>query len=284
MGILNITPDSFSDGGRHVDLQQALDAAHSMKADGADILDIGGESTRPGAAPVDPTEELQRVGPVLEALQDIGLPLSLDSRRPSVVDAALDIGIDLINDVGGFQDPEMRSLLSDPRARGVGVCVMHMQGEPQQMQVDPHYQDVVAEVHGFLQKQLGLLEALGIARERILLDPGFGFGKTLAHNRALFEALPSLCSEQHVLVGVSRKRMIGQLSSREDSPAHERLGGSLAAAVLAAQAGASVIRVHDVRETVDALRVWNRLTHQTSESMTGTSTSTPTTVARAAPE
>lgn len=284
MGILNITPDSFSDGGRHLDLSQALDAAHRMKADGADILDIGGESTRPGAAPVDPSEELQRVGPVLEALQDIGLPLSLDSRRPSVVDAALDIGIDLINDVGGFKAPEMQALLRDPRARGLGVCVMHMQGEPQQMQRNPTYESVVEEVHGFLQEQQQLLEGLGVSPESILLDPGFGFGKTLDHNLALFGSLDLLCGQHRVLVGVSRKRMIGQLSAREDAPAHERLGGSLAAAVLAAQAGASVIRVHDVRETVDALRVWNRLTHQTSESMTGTSTSTPTTVANAAPE
>jgi dihydropteroate synthase len=283
MGIVNVTPDSFSDGGVALDPRVALDSVRAMAAAGAAICDVGAESTRPGAEPVPEDEEIARMRPVLEALADDGgaVPLSVDTRRASVAALAIDAGAVLVNDVTAGADPAMFPLVA---GRGVGICLMHMQGEPQQMQVDPHYQDVVAEVHGFLQKQLGLLEALGIARERILLDPGFGFGKTLAHNRALFEALPSLCSEQHVLVGVSRKRMIGQLSSREDSPAHERLGGSLAAAVLAAQAGASVIRVHDVRETVDALRVWNRLTHQTSESMTGTSTSTPTTVARAAPE
>jgi dihydropteroate synthase len=257
MGILNITPDSFSDGGRHVDLQQALDAAHSMKADGADILDIGGESTRPGAAPVDPTEELQRVGPVLEALQDIGLPLSLDSRRPSVVDAALDIGIDLINDVGGFQDPEMRSLLSDPRARGVGVCVMHMQGDPMTMQQAPAYRNVVAEVTRFLRQRVEALQTAGVSRERIVVDPGIGFGKTITHNLELLAGLDVFTELGiPILVGVSRKSMIGALTGR---PLEQRLAGSLAAALAAVSRGAAIVRVHEVGPARDALRVWSAI-------------------------
>lgn len=256
MGILNVTPDSFSDGGRHMALSQALEAAHRMKEEGADIIDVGGESTRPGAQPVSPEEEADRVLPVLEALAPLQIPLSLDSRRPSVVRQALAVGIDLVNDVSGFQSEAMLALLPAIHQCRAMACVMHMQGEPQTMQSAPHYDDVVAEVSGFLEAQQSRLMATGLARDQILLDPGFGFGKTLAHNRALFRHLPALSRLGPVLVGVSRKRMLAELSQRPLDRPLSRLGGSLAAAVMAAAAGAQVLRVHDVRETVDALRVW----------------------------
>ena len=256
MGILNVTPDSFSDGGRHMALSQALEAAHRMKEEGADIIDVGGESTRPGAQPVSPEEEADRVLPVLEALAPLQSPLSLDSRRPSVVRQALDVGIDLVNDVSGFQSEAMLALLPAIQQCRAMVCVMHMQGEPQTMQSAPHYDDVVEEVSGFLRAQQSRLMAAGLARDQILLDPGFGFGKTLAHNRQLFRDLPALSRVGPVLVGVSRKRMLAELSERPLDRPLSRLGGSLAAAVMAAAAGARVLRVHDVRETVDALRVW----------------------------
>ena len=256
MGILNVTPDSFSDGGRHMALSQALEAAHRMKEEGADIIDVGGESTRPGAQPVSPEEEADRVLPVLEALAPLQIPLSLDSRRPSVVRQALAVGIDLVNDVSGFQSEAMLALLPAIQQCRAMACVMHMQGEPQTMQAAPHYDDVVAEVSGFLEAQQSRLMAAGLARDQILLDPGFGFGKTLAHNQALFRHLPALSRVGPVLVGVSRKRMLAELSQRPLDRPLSRLGGSLAAAVMAAAAGAQVLRVHDVRETVDALRVW----------------------------
>lgn len=256
MGILNVTPDSFSDGGRHMALSRALEAAHRMKEEGADIIDVGGESTRPGAQPVSPEEEADRVLPVLEALAPLQIPLSLDSRRPSVVRQALAVGIDLVNDVSGFQSEAMLALLPAIQQRRAMACVMHMQGEPQTMQSAPYYDDVVAEVSGFLEAQQSRLMATGLARDQILLDPGFGFGKTLAHNRALFRHLPALSRLGPVLVGVSRKRMLAELSQRPLDRPLSRLGGSLAAAVMAAAAGARVLRVHDVRETVDALRVW----------------------------
>lgn len=254
MGILNITPDSFSDGGLHASLDRALAAARQMQQDGVDLIDVGGESTRPGAAPVSPTEELGRVLPVLESLQSLGLPLSLDSRRPEVVRAALSIGIDLVNDVSGFRDPQMRALVPELAARGLSVCVMHMQGEPQTMQSDPQYDDVVSEVFGELLRQRDHLEALGLQKSQIWLDPGFGFGKTTEHNLALLRALPRLADQGHVLAGLSRKRMLAALAQRQDQPS-ERLGGSLAAAHAAVRGGASMVRVHDVKATVDFLRV-----------------------------
>jgi dihydropteroate synthase len=256
MGILNVTPDSFSDGGHHMALSQALEAAHRMKEEGADIIDVGGESTRPGAQPVSSEEEADRVLPVLEALAPQQIPLSLDSRRHSVVRQALAVGIDLVNDVSGFQSEAMLALLPAIQQCRAMACVMHMQGEPQTMQAAPHYDDVVAEVSGFLEAQQSRLMAAGLARDQILLDPGFGFGKTLAHNQALFRHLPALSRVGPVLVGVSRKRMLAELSQRPLDRPLSRLGGSLAAAVMAAAAGVRVLRVHDVRETVDALRVW----------------------------
>ncbi len=259
MGILNITPDSFSNGGEHFDHQVAVKAAQQMVADGVDLIDIGGESTRPGAEPVSVQQELDRVLPVIEALQTLGVPLSLDSRRAAVVQQAMSIGIDLVNDVDGFRSAEMQALVPRIIDQNLMVCVMHMQGEPQTMQADPHYADVVGEVYGFLRIQRDHLVALGLDRSQILLDPGFGFGKTLTHNQALFAAIREQSREMSLLIGVSRKRMIGQLSGRDEGRAADRLGGSLAAAVLAAQAGARVVRVHDVRQTVDALRVMRGL-------------------------
>ncbi|MEY3095820.1 MAG: dihydropteroate synthase [Burkholderiaceae bacterium] len=256
MGILNVTPDSFSDGGRHMALSQALEAAHRMKEEGADIIDVGGESTRPGAQPVSPQQEADRVLPVLEALQPLRIPVSLDSRRPSVVRQALAVGIDLVNDVSGFQSDAMLALLPEIQQCRAMACVMHMQGEPQTMQSAPYYDDVVAEVSGFLEAQQSRLMAAGLSRDQILLDPGFGFGKTISHNQQLFRHLPALSRLGPVLVGVSRKRMIAELSQRPLDRPLSRLGGSLAAAVMAATAGARVLRVHDVRETADALRVW----------------------------
>lgn len=259
MGILNVTPDSFSDGGQHFEQDRAIAAAHQMVDDGVDLIDIGGESTRPGAQPVSLQEEADRVLPVIEALQGLGVPLSLDSRSAAVVRQAMAVGIDLVNDVDGFRSPEMQALVPQIIEQRLMVCVMHMQGQPQTMQTDPHYDDVVAEVFGFLKAQRDRLMALGLEQPQILLDPGFGFGKTLAHNQALFRALSSWSGSMPLLVGVSRKRMIGQLSGRDEYRAMDRLGGSLAAAVLAAQAGARVVRVHDVRQTVDALRVYRGL-------------------------
>jgi dihydropteroate synthase len=255
MGILNITPDSFSNGGEHFDHRVAVEAAQQMVADGVDLIDIGGESTRPGADPVSVQQECDRVLPVIQALQGVGVPLSLDSRRAAVVQQAMAIGIDLVNDVDGFRSPEMQQLVPQIIEQGLMVCVMHMQGEPQTMQVDPHYNDVVSEVYGFLASQRERLMAMGLEQSQILLDPGFGFGKNLTHNQALFTAISDYAGDMPLLIGVSRKRMIGQLSGRGADRAVERLGGSIAAAVLAAQAGARVVRVHDVRQTVDALRV-----------------------------
>ncbi len=259
MGILNVTPDSFSDGGQHFSPSAALDAAQLMKEQGVDILDVGAESTRPGADPVSEDEELRRLIPVLEGLQALGLPISLDSRRPRVVRQGLDLGVDLINDVTGFRDPDMQALLQLPQAKHCGVCIMHMQGEPQTMQADPRYEHVVEEVFGFLTQQAKHLLAQGVDSERILLDPGFGFGKTLHHNLALLNALDKPAMHGHVLVGLSRKRMIGELTGHHGPPA-ERLGGSLAAALYAAfYKGVAVVRVHDVQATVQAFTLWNAL-------------------------
>ena len=258
MGILNITPDSFSDGGLHGSLDQAIAAAHQMLDDGVDVIDVGGESTRPGAAPVSPAEEADRVLPVLEALQGLGLPISLDSRRPAVVRAALGVGIDMVNDVSGFRDPDMQALVPSFAERGLAACVMHMQGDPQTMQADPRYQDVVAEVHAFLLAQRDRLHALGMPMEQIWLDPGFGFGKSTDHNISLIRALPQLARNGPVLAGLSRKRMLAAVTQRIDQPS-DRLGGSLAAAHLALKNGANMVRVHDVKATVDFLRALRAL-------------------------
>lgn len=252
MGVLNVTPDSFSDGGRFAGVKGALERARKMVADGADLIDVGGESTRPGAEPVPLAEELERVIPVLRALHGaLDVPLSVDTSKPAVMRAAVAAGAGLINDVNGLRAEGAMDAVAET---GAAVCVMHMQGTPRSMQERPHYDDVVAEVGAFLSRQADALLAHGVARERILLDPGFGFGKTLEHNIALFHGLPKLAALGYpLLVGVSRKSMIGALLGGR--PVTDRLVGSVTAALLAARTGACILRVHDVRETADALAI-----------------------------
>ncbi len=252
MGILNVTPDSFSDGGRFLDREAALAQGRALVAEGADLLDVGGESTRPGAEPVPVQEELDRVIPVIEALAgELPVPLSVDTSKPEVMRAAVAAGASLINDVAALRRP---GALAAAAESGVPVCLMHMQGEPGTMQREPSYRDVVAEVRNFLAGRIAACEAAGIPRDRLLVDPGFGFGKTLAHNLALLRDLPALRSlGVAVLAGLSRKAMIGALL--DGAPVDERLYGSLAAAVLAVERGAAIVRVHNVAPTVQALRI-----------------------------
>lgn len=255
MGVLNLTPDSFSDGGRfggddRIDAARVRVEAEAMLAAGADILDLGGESTRPGAQPVSEEEELGRVMPILESLLDLDTMISVDTRKPAVARAALAAGCHLINDVGGLTDPAMLEALADSDA---AVCIMHMQGSPGTMQSNPSYEDVVAEVRTFLEQRLAGARAAGIDRDRVCLDPGFGFGKTLAHNLSLLRALRALrVDDRPILVGLSRKRMIGDLTG---AAVDARMPGSITAAVLAAERGADIVRVHDVAETVQALEM-----------------------------
>ncbi len=251
MGILNVTPDSFSDGGRFLALEAALDQARAMAAAGAAVIDVGGESTRPGAAPVSEAEELERVIPVIEVLhREIDLPISVDTSKPAVMREAVRAGAGLINDVNALRAP---GALETAAEAGVPVCLMHMQGEPRTMQQNPSYRDVVAEVRDFLAERIAACEAAGISAECLLVDPGFGFGKTLDHNLTLLRRLQELTSlGRPLLVGLSRKSMLGTLTGR---PVEQRQAASVAAAVLAAERGAAIIRVHDVAETVDALAV-----------------------------
>ena len=252
MGILNVTPDSFSDGGNFAALEFALSHAEAMVEQGVDIIDIGGESTRPGSPAVALDEELRRVMPVLYALRDIGKPLSVDTYKPEVMREALIAGADLINDINGFRAP---GAIEAVRESDCALCIMHMQGAPQTMQQEPHYQDVVAEVIAFLRERVEALTTAGIERERICLDPGFGFGKTLEHNLALMRGIGRMREELGlpVLAGVSRKSMIGALTGK---PVAERMAGSIGGALAAVAHGARIVRVHDVAETVDALAVW----------------------------
>jgi dihydropteroate synthase len=252
MGVVNVTPDSFSDGGRYFARDAAIAHARRLAEEGAEIVDIGGESTRPGAAPVSEEEELERILPVLEALGD--LCISVDTRRPAVMAAALDAGASMINDVQALQ---ASGALEAVRESQCAVCLMHMKGEPATMQRDPHYDDVVREVKAFLQERVAAAEAAGIARERIVVDPGFGFGKTAAHNLTLLGRLAELGElGAPLLAGLSRKSTIGQLTGR---PADARLAGSLAMALIAVQRGATILRVHDVKETRDVIAVWEAL-------------------------
>ncbi|OOG23337.1 dihydropteroate synthase [Thioalkalivibrio denitrificans] len=253
MGILNVTPDSFSDGGRHDDPGRALDHALAMVEAGAAIIDVGGESTRPGAEPVPVEEELARVVPVVESIAPrIPVPVSVDTSRPEVMIRAAAAGAGLINDVRALRLP---GALEAARETGLPVCLMHMCTlDPRTMQKDPHYDDVTAEVRDFLEARVAACEAAGIDRRHLVLDPGFGFGKTLEHNLALFRGLPTLADMgPPLLVGVSRKGMIGALLG--DRPVDQRVHGSVAAALLAAQRGAAILRVHDVGPTVDALGI-----------------------------
>ena len=255
MGILNVTPDSFADGGRYLDLDAALSHAEQMLADGVDIIDIGGESSRPGAPPLALAQELARVMPVLYALRDCGKPLSIDTCKPEVMREALAAGADMINDIKAFRAP---GALHAVKESDCGLCIMHMQSAPQTMQIAPRYDDVVAEVTQFLLHRIDAMEAEGIDRQRLCIDPGFGFGKTFVHNVSLFRSLEQLvvATGLPLLAGVSRKQMIGELTGR---PAGQRMAGSVTAAVAAAVRGARIVRVHDVAETVDALAVWHGL-------------------------
>ena len=251
MGIVNLTPDSFSDGGRYLEPEQALDRALALEAEGAALIDLGGESTRPGAAPVAAPEELRRVLPVLERLRPrTQAILSVDTSKPEVMRAAADAGADLINDVYALRAP---GALEAAAETGCAVCLMHMQGEPRTMQHAPSYTDVVVQVREFLLERVEACRAAGIADERIVLDPGFGFGKTREHNLTLLRRLEEIrIDELPLLAGLSRKTLIGTLTGK---PPALRLYGSIAAALLAAQNGARILRVHDVAPTVDALKV-----------------------------
>ncbi|HFC6627228.1 TPA: dihydropteroate synthase [Neisseria meningitidis] len=259
MGIVNLTPDSFSDGGAYSqNAQTALAHAERLLKEGADILDIGGESTRPGADYVSSEEEWARVEPVLVEVAGWGVPVSLDTRRTVVMEKALALGgIDIINDVAALTDEGAVELLA--RQTDMGICLMHMQGLPETMQINPKYQDVVGEVARYLKARAAECIAAGIAPQRITLDPGFGFGKTLQHNIALMRHLPELMAETGfpLLIGVSRKRMVGELTGETDAAA--RVHGSVAAAVAAVARGAQIVRVHDVKATADALKVWEAL-------------------------
>jgi len=252
MGIVNVTPDSFSDGGRHLQRDAALAYAHQLIAEGADILDIGGESTRPGAQPVSIQEELDRVLPIIEGLRGAPLPISIDTFKPVVMQAAIAAGAQMVNDIDALQDVAAMQAVA---ASNVAVCLMHKRGNPQTMQEQPLYQNVVDEVGAFLCVRIAAAEAAGIQRERIVIDPGFGFGKTLAHNLALLRELKKLTElGVPVLAGLSRKSMLGAITGQD---VEHRVHASVAAALLAAQRGAKIVRVHDVRATADALKIWN---------------------------
>jgi len=251
MGVLNITPDSFSDGGSYLAPEAALRRAGVMIEEGAALIDIGGESTRPGARAVSTQEELDRIMPVLTALvRDFRTPVSVDTSKPVVMAEAIRAGAAMINDVRALQEPGALEALA---ASSVPVCLMHMQGAPATMQHEPHYDDVVAEVKGFLASRLQACKAAGIAEDRLIIDPGFGFGKTLAHNLTLLNHLGEFLElGAPLLVGLSRKSMLGAIL---DAPVGERLYGGLAAAVIAGWEGARIIRTHDVKATVQALQV-----------------------------
>jgi dihydropteroate synthase len=253
MGILNITPDSFSDGGDWLNFPQALMHAHHMAAAGADIIDIGGESTRPGAAPVSVQQELDRTIPIIEAVRsELRLPISIDTSKPEVMRAAVEAGAGFINDVFALRREGAVEAAAELR---VPVCLMHMLGEPRTMQEDPRYRDVTGEVEAFLLDRAQACVAQGIAKDSILLDPGFGFGKTLQHNLELLRGLPRLAAHGFpVLAGLSRKAMLGQITGR---PVDERVAGSVTLASLAVLGGAAIVRVHDVAQTRDALQVIN---------------------------
>jgi len=252
MGIVNVTPDSFSDGGRHADANAAAAHCEQLLSEGADILDIGGESSRPGAQPVSVDDEWGRVMPVLEAALRLQCPVSIDTAKTEVMRRALDMGVDIVNDINALRAPgAMAAIGEHPNC---GVCLMHMQGEPRSMQAAPAYADVVVTVSDFLAAQVAQLRGHGVAADRIVLDPGYGFGKSVEHNLALFRRQRELLSLGHpLLVGWSRKSTLGVVTGRGPG---ERLVASVAAALAAVELGARVVRVHDVAATVDALKVW----------------------------
>jgi dihydropteroate synthase len=249
MGVVNITPDSFSDGGRFLDPQAAVSHARRLVEEGADLLDLGGESTRPGADAVSEQQELQRVLPVLQQLQDLNIPISVDTRRPAVMKAALAAGASMINDIQALAAPGALEAVAQSKC---AVCLMHMKGTPATMQQEPRYDDVLGEVKAFLSEAARKTMFAGIGRDRIVVDPGFGFGKTVAHNLTLLRHLHQL-SDLPVVAGLSRKSTLAKLTGR---PVDERLAGSLAMALLALERGAKILRVHDVKETKDVIAVW----------------------------
>jgi dihydropteroate synthase len=257
MGIVNVTPDSFSDGGKFFDARDAVEHARRLMDEGADILDIGAESSRPGAAPVGVEEELARLLPVLDALSDAPVPLSVDTAKPAVMRAVLERGASMINDITALAAPgALEAVISGSCA----VCLMHMQGEPRSMQQAPHYEDVVREVKDFLASRVAACERAGMARERIVIDPGFGFGKTPAHNFEMLRRLHEFADiGVPLLAGWSRKSSLGAITGR---PAGDRLAASLAAALLALQQGARILRVHDVAPTRDIIAVWEAVEKQ----------------------
>jgi dihydropteroate synthase len=252
MGVVNVTPDSFSDGGLFLEEDSAVEHGARLAEEGAEILDVGGESTRPGAEPVPEDEELRRVRPVVERLAGAGHRVSIDTTKPGVARAALDAGATIVNDVSAFRHaPGMAGLVADS---GADCCLMHMLGEPRTMQEDPRYEDVVSEVKAFLEERVAFAVAEGVAEERIWLDPGIGFGKTVEHNLELLRRLDEIVAiGRPVVIGTSRKSFLGKLTGGR--PEGERLPGTIATNVLALERGASVFRVHDVAEVVDALRV-----------------------------
>ncbi len=259
MGILNVTPDSFSDGGKHATRDAALRHAEQLIAEGADILDIGGESSRPGSAALPLDQELARRIPVVEALRDFGKPLSIDTYKPEVMRASLSAGADLINDIWGFRMPGAVEAIAGGQS---GLCVMHMQRDPQTMQEDPQYADVVTEVRDFLVERVAVLRQAGVDPARIALDPGFGFGKTPDHNLRLLGQLPALAKAGlPLLAGLSRKSTLGAILGGR--PPMQRVAASIAAAVCAAERGAYIVRVHDVQDTVDALKTWWAIRNET---------------------
>jgi len=251
MGIVNITPDSFSDGGQYLQHDAALSYAHRLMAEGANILDLGGESTRPGALAVSVQEELDRVMPVIEGLHGAPIPLSIDTSKPEVMRAAIAAGASMVNDINALQNPEALNIAA---ASEVAVCLMHKQGTPQTMQRQPQYQNVVEEVQQFLRERITAVQAAGVSQQRIIIDPGFGFGKTLVHNLALLQQLKYFAGlGMPLLVGLSHKSMLGAITGQD--VAH-RVHASVAAALLAVERGANIVRVHDVQATADALKVW----------------------------
>ena len=256
MGVLNVTPDSFSDGGKYFSLDSTLSRAEQMITEGVDIIDIGAESSRPGAQALSLDEELHRIMPVLYALRDCGKPISIDTYKPEVMREALAAGADMINDINGFRAEGALDAVKDSDC---ALCIMHMQNTPQVMQDNPKYHDVVAEVTAFLLERVAVLTDAGISRSRLCVDPGFGFGKTLAQNILLLQKIGEIqkATELPLLAGMSRKSMIGAITGK---PVENRLAGSLSAALVAASNGAHILRVHDVAETVDALAVWNAST------------------------
>ncbi|WP_343729176.1 dihydropteroate synthase [Duganella sp.] len=253
MGILNVTPDSFSDGGHYQSLEFALSHAEEMIEAGVDIIDVGGESTRPGSPPVSLEDELQRVMPVLYAVRDLGPAISVDTYKPQVMREAIIAGVDMINDINGFRAP---GAIDAVRDSDCALCIMHMQSDPQHMQLAPSYTDVVAEVSAFLRERVAALLAAGIDPRRLCIDPGFGFGKTVEHNYALLKATSRLIDELNLplLAGLSRKSMVGAVTGK---PVEQRMAGSIGGALAAVAQGALIVRVHDVAETVDALKVWH---------------------------